>query len=438
MSDYIADVDEGELGPIHSRLGPSSANRWLNCKGSPNLIAKLPPSARTGSLPANEGSAAHTLFARCLLEGTDAWMYSGQDIHLERDGVKLKFKVGTDEGCIDPIAVQQSVEWVRARVVQLRAAGHEVFCIVEQSVVDSEDPEAFGTADVVIIVPGVMLIVPDFKYGKGVTVEPSEEQTRLYAHYAFSTFKSYNDIIGVQSIDGKIAANGHQRTELLFTDTNTPVELWILQPRIPHPKGCERKYVTTRNEIGRWFYGEVIQAMAETRDPNTPLTMGEWCRFCPANGATLCPAIHEFTSNLNLDMNPIALSDAQLGEMIMKLEQAGKLQEKLEAEAFNRAMAGRKVKFFKLVRKLADRVWKSGAKDAIDLVYGEEAYTKPALRSPAQIQTLPGGKAITERWSMKPPTGLTLAKESDKREAASADRLADFEKAGGNVDGSMP
>jgi hypothetical protein len=49
---------------------------------------------------------------------------------------------------------------------------------------------------------------------------------------------------------------------------------------------------------------------------------------------------------------------------------------------------------------------------------GANAYEKPTMRSPAQMEDLPGGKAMASLFAFKPDTGLTLAAEDDTREPA--------------------
>ena len=55
---------------------------------------------------------------------------------------------------------------------------------------------------------------------------------------------------------------------------------------------------------------------------------------------------------------------------------------------------------------------------ALDAKYGEKAYEPAALKSPAQIEKLPGGKALIAKLAYKPDTGITLAPEDDNREPA--------------------
>jgi hypothetical protein len=170
--------------------------------------------------------------------------------------------------------------------------------------------------------------------------------------------------------------------------------------------------------------------MIDGRVQDAPLTMGDHCRWCPANNN--CPALIREVNDMNPDLDPVVWNDDELGEAIMKLAQLGKLKERAETEAFKRGLAGRKVKFFKIVRKIATRVWKDGAEEAVKAALGTQAYTTPSLKTPPQIEAIQGGAKLVARWAMKPHTGLTLAPESDKRDAVSPDALSEV-----NNDGTL-
>ena len=51
----------------HAPLAPSSAKRWMSCPGSVTGDARRPEPPSSSF--ADEGTHAHELFARCLLQG---------------------------------------------------------------------------------------------------------------------------------------------------------------------------------------------------------------------------------------------------------------------------------------------------------------------------------------------------------------------------------
>lgn len=390
-------------------------HRVINCLGSTNLIAKLVaqkgPSILTAGQAAAHGSAAHDVLARCLTGGEDAWEHLGEMV--QADKAFPPFLV--DQEMVD--GVQIGIDWAREKLAKFPGA----ILLVERRVASPSDQDAFGTSDIIIVVPGERLIIGDFKYGEGVVCEPHEEQLRAYAQYAFETFVTWGDVLDGPALEAA-DASGIVRDEI-FPDPNTVCELYIIQPRIEHHKGPIRRHVTNRQELARWFYGEVIPAFADSRKADAPLTIGDWCGFCPAS--EWCPAQHATRNEFNTGIEPVSLTDADLDDALAKIAAINKLKAKLDSELFARAMRGSTFENWKLVRKLGTRVWKPGAEDEIAKVLGADAYSDPQLLTPPALEALKGAKGklakdLIAKLAMKPDTGLTMAPMSDKREPQKA------------------
>jgi len=370
----------------HSKRGASGAHRWMNCAGSipltDKIVAKMKKSEQDsffrGGPAASEGSAAHEIAAICLKNGQDAWEYAGRKI--VADGREF---VVDDEMVL---GVQLHIDTVQELLELYADQGALLY--VETSLESCLDEDAFGTGDVIIFVPGVIIIVIDFKYGRGVVVEPDSAQNKIYGYMAFEGFEA---------------------------DDIEDVQLWITQPRIPHPKGRARKYETTTKALEEWFVGDVVPAMQASRDTKANLTIGDWCRFCPAKDK--CPALTSETSNFDMTLSPNYMTGDELGELMIKGKSILAYLDKLKEEAFRRVRRGEDVKGQKLVRKQANRVLKKGAEDAAKKKWGDEAYTTPKLKSVAQLEKLDGGKTFASRHGFTPDNGFTIAPTSDKREA---------------------
>ncbi len=383
----------------HSSRGASSAHRWLNCSGQINLTEEL---ARKGlinsgsSRPAAEGTAAHLVLSTCLEDGSDAHEMADFEIAVE-DWVFI-----VDTEMID--GVQETLDWVRARIAKARNDGFEVKVYIEKGMASFTDPDAYGTGDVLIHIIGDRLITMDFKYGKGVTVEPDSDQNAYYNYLGIENFVDDPDSLKV-------------------------VESWIAQPRIPHPEGTIRKYDTTVEELFDWWMGTVLPGIEATRDPGAPLVIGEHCKWCPNKGN--CPALKNEVFEFPMGIETTHLTNKELGEVLAKLEAILVLQPVMEAEALRRARSGDKVPGRKLVRKKANRKFKEvmalpdpddademievSLDNAIMATFGLDAYGEAKLRSPNQLESLDGGSEFTAKWAYTPDNGLTLAKISDKR-----------------------
>lgn len=364
----------------HSTLGASSAKRWMNCTASPQLTAKLPQEERRGAgYAADEGTAAHEVAARCLKEDKESWEFIGTEI-----------VVGSRSFIVDDEmadAVAQHVSFVYDLCTQY--AEYDAMLSIEVPLYSDLHSKAFGTSDVVLEVPGLgLLIIIDYKHGIGVTAEPYDEQTNYYGYLAV------------------------ERSDNVFSE----IQLYIVQPRHPHPKGTIRRYDTTPEKLTDWFLFQVLPAMDETESPHAKLVVGEWCRFCPAQAH--CPAIRQAEQDLDPDLEPVYLTDEQLGDILQRAPTIQKYIENLQKEAFERAKKGRTIPGQKVVRKQASRIWKTGAEDAMKEQFGDKAYTAPKLKGPPDIEKMDGGTAIVTKYAFKPDAGLTLAPVSDKRAEA--------------------
>jgi len=381
----------------HSNRGASSSDRVIGCAGSVNLIEKL---SKAGTITpktnpaAAEGTAAHLILSTCLEDGTDAQDMAGMEIEV------ANWVFPVDKEMIE--GVQESLDWVRARIAKARSDGFEVNLYVEKMLESFTDDDAYGTGDVLIHIITDRMIVFDFKYGRGITCEPTSNQNKYYGALACETYLAAPDDIKV-------------------------VESWIGQPRIPHPAGTIRRHITNVDELTKWWFGTMLPSIRASREDDAMLTIGSWCRFCPARGH--CPALKQETMDFPIDIDPTFLTTQELGEMLAKLEAIVVLKPVVEAEAYKRAKGGEKIPGKKHVNKRSNRVFQEELpidrgdgemvvvtlKQAVEIHFGPDAYTEPELKSPAQIDKLEGGKTFTKLWSHKPFKGTTLAPLTDKR-----------------------
>lgn len=378
----------------HSPLGASGAERWMSCAGSVTLIARLRQLLDAMGVPEEddpdyrrEGTAMHEASEHCLREGCDTWEIVGQTFN---DTV-------IDEPMAD--AIQVYLDDCRADM-----DGAALY-YVEFPVSSPVHPDFYGTLDFSAIFgksPGrgqfivpTLVKVKDLKGGEGIIVEPDDNpQLKYYAY-------------------GLIDKNPHWADE-------TPVELCIVQPRGFHVDGSIRSWRTTVGEIRSWVVNELVPAMHRTELDDT-LDAGPWCRFCPAK--LVCPLLTSLfraacTANpkevVNYGNDSLARSWGYSKAVKFYLTA-------LEAETFRRLNAGDNEGFegiAKLVPKKSNRVWNSDAKDEAQQRFGGEAFTKPEMKSPAELEKLsPAAKAFVKEHAYHPDTGLTVATWDDPKPA---------------------
>lgn len=213
----------------HSVLGPSSAERWLNCPGSVLLPGEAPQSEY-----AAEGTAAHTL---------SEWVRNGRPLS-EFKGKLLKvgdyeFKVG-----------KNMMDSVQTFVDEVNAEGPGP-ALTEERVNYEEIVEGgFGTMDHARLRDG-WCSVKDFKHGKGVVVGAKENsQLMLYALGVWFKYK------WVYEFD--------------------QFELSICQPRVKHFDAWE----ISLGRLLQWAYDVVRPGARRALMPDAELKAGSWCKFC--------------------------------------------------------------------------------------------------------------------------------------------------------------
>ena len=362
----------------HSPLGASGAERWMNCPGSVTLIKNL-------SLPESdepdyraEGTAAHEFLARLLVSGQDAWELIGQ---VAENGIECTEEIAN--------AIQLFADTVRPDF----ARPGKPLLRIEYPISSPVHPAFYGTLDNGVVVEAERhIFVNDYKHGIGVTVEADDNPQLKY--YAFGLIEQTHGV-----------------------DDDWGITLRIIQPRAYHADGPVREWSTTVGAIRTWVKEVLVPAMWAT-ELDSDLLAGSWCRFCPAK--LVCPmlvGLFRAAATIN-PKEVIELSNESLGRD-RGLWEAVKIRgAALEAETLRRLQWGYRVPGTKLVAKKANRVWKPNAQVLFVTRFGRAAQTEPELKSPAKMEELgPEAKVLVKEWAFTPQTGLTVALDSDPRQA---------------------
>jgi Protein of unknown function (DUF2800) len=233
------------------------------------------------------------------------------------------------------------------------------------------------------------LHIVDYKHGQGIVVEPEHNPQLMY--YAYGMLQHHEYV--------------------------RHVKMTIVQPRAYHADGVVRTWECSAEEIIEWAEKTLFPAM-QRAEIDEQLDAGPWCRFCPAKLA--CPllaGLFKAAAMINPKIIP-NLSDEALGRDY-KLREAVKFYLKAQDdEMFRRLSAGKEIAEAKLVHKRADRVLKEGAEPVFKEKFGDEIYTKPELKTPAQLEKLgASAKELVKEYAYMPQTGFTVALADDKRMA---------------------
>jgi hypothetical protein len=393
--------DHSERG--HSPLGASGAERWMKCAGSVALIAKFREILDALGIPEEddpdyrrEGTAMHEAGEHCLRLGLDTWEIVGQTFN--------------DTVIDTPMADAIQVYLDRCRADMDVAVKYWIEFPISSPV----HPKFYGSLDFGALLakanrirmdemgldPAERLKVRDLKGGEGIVVDPEDNPQLKY--YAFGII------------------DGIERSSAITLRDDLIVDLEIVQPRAFHVEGPIRTWSTTVGEIKAWVHGVLVPAMNNT-ELDHDLDAGPHCRFCPAK--LVCPLLTSLfraacVANpkevVNYGNESLARSWAQAKAVKFYLKA-------LEDETFRRLNMGNNKGFdgvVKLVPKKANRVWNTDAKDEAKKKFGGEAFTKPEMKSPAELEKLsPAAKSFVGEYAHHPDTGLTVAAWDDPKPA---------------------
>lgn len=382
LTEIVAEHEAAGTEPEHSPIGASASHRYIHCPGS---VAASRGIEEEVSPEAAEGTSAHALGEKCLRSGVEPWEFFGEVI----EGTEV------DQEMVEAVTVYTN--YCRQLFDATYDKAPEIH--IEAPVrAKSVHALLYGTVDFGVVSPAIVTVV-DFKYGAGIAVDAvGNSQGRIYA-------RGLIDDLGIKP---------------------RHIQVVIVQPRAYHPDGPIREEWITYDELVAWEDKVLRPALVRVDAEDPDFASGDWCRFCPARAQCLT-LLDDVTGAFPDDLNaieeakehPDAFSVEVLGGALSVGTRLQILVKALKNEAYKRMMKGAEVPGQKLVKNKADRVWKEGAEEAADILFGDKAYAPQKLKSPAQMAKMLGGDEFVSGWAYKPDAGLTIAPEGDKREAVS-------------------
>lgn len=380
----------------HALLSPSSAQRWLHCTAAPRLEAEQPDS---GSDYAREGTLAHAYCARHLK------IFLGLPTHDEDKEIAVyhdQYHTGEMDEYTDTYRAI-----VLERFNAARARTPDAQLLVEIRLDFSKwVPDAFGTGDAAIIADDTLDII-DFKYGKGVRVEASENPQMMI--YGLGAYEAYS-----------------------FEYNIKRVRMTIVQPRLDNLS----TYEMSVSDLLAWAEGTLAPKARQAYAGEGPQMPGEWCQFCRVKQA--CKALAaQCLETAETYSNPALLSAKEIAsEVLPKLDIVAVWLKGIQDYTLEQALAGVRYEGYKLVAGRSNR--KITDPEAVGKELGKAGFTDKDIWRPKELRTLTDlestvGKkrlaALCGNFIEKPQGKPTLAPESDKRPPynAAADDFADID-----------
>ncbi len=369
----------------HALLGASSAARWIACPPSSRATENLPDEE---SEYAAEGTRAHEVCEKALRYKLAKWE-AGKPFDLLSDWAQQSMPTEMfNAACRYTSFIHE--QW------GLYLHRPEVF--IEQEVdVSRWVPQGFGTCDCLMIGDGILHIV-DFKYGQGIPVSPVRNPQLMY--YALGAYALFE---GIEEID--------------------TVRMSIVQPRIQEePETWELSLA----DLLTWAREVLAPAAEMAWKGEGAFCPGEHCKdhFCKAYPN--CKAWQDKYGPLagfEPLPQPAALTDAELGDWLQKVQGLAQYARDLEDYAQTALREGHSLPGWKLVAGRSTRKWTD--QDAAFKQMEADGINEAMLytRTPISLtvaEKMIGKKKFAETMSAfitKAPGAPKLAQDSDPRPA---------------------
>lgn len=361
----------------HALLSASSADRWIHCPPSAVAAEAYP---NEGTAFTREGTLAHEV-AEIVARDPDTKDYAGDGVPNWPDGVTQEM-VECAHGYAD-----YCLELIR---------GDAALVMTEQRVDFSPwVPGGFGTADRIIIQDDTMDVI-DYKYGKGVAVDATNNAQMMC--YGLGALNDFGFAYEVETI-----------------------RLHIYQPRINNISVFE----ISTEALLEW--GESIKPVAEQAAKGKgKYAAGPWCKFCPHAGRcrTLTKVCSTCVNTHGLRAKLPILAPHEVAEVLAMEPLVDTWLKRVKDQALATMLSGEEIPGYKVVEgKPGNRKWTNELTvlEALEAAeYSKEDVTETKLLSPAAMDKALGKKKAAELLGAlitREPGKPTIALASDKRPA---------------------
>lgn len=359
----------------HAVLSASSSHRWLNCSPSARLEQEFEDCETEA---AAEGTAAHALCEHKLRRALKRQSrkpiskYDCEEMDTHTDNY-VQFVLETisqaKEHCADPIInIEQRLDFS---------------CYV---------PHGFGTGDCIIIADKTLHII-DFKYGQGVLVEA--EQNPQMMLYALGALRIYDTLYDIED-----------------------VAMTIYQPRRENIS----TWTISVSDLVVWAENELVPKARLAFEGKGEYMPGPWCTFCKAAVKCRARAEEKLALARYEFAQPPLLTDAEIEEILGKLDDLTRWAEEIKAYAQDAALNhgkqwhGYKVVEGRSIRKYSDE---NAVIEAANAAGYHDIFRKSLLPI-TEMEKLMGKQEFAEVLSgliIKPAGKPTLVPITDKRPA---------------------
>lgn len=365
----------------HAVIAPSSLDRTVHCNGWIKQASLLPPEAPDEKTM--EGDAAHWV---ALVGAMDpATLPSLEGLKAPNDVVITDEMI---EGAYIYVEALEGLPGKMEERIEIKRI-HETDC--------------WGTPDRFTWTPNTRTLrVFDYKFGF--------EYVEVFENWQLVAYA-----IGILDT-------------LELDDTETILELVIVQPRLPHRDGPVRMWSVSAGKL-RSMLNDAHYAAHKALGPDPTTESGAWCLHCPAR--VNCITLQKTTSSIMAfagAAEPMLINPSDIGRELRLIQAARQRlkarQTGLEAQAEALLRAGRSVPFFRMEPGISRLKWFENVSPAEieelvkTLSPGKTALKPPALITPTQaIKGRVLDAFVTNEYASRPPGAMKLVPDDTAKAA---------------------
>lgn len=372
----------------HSILAPSS-KEWVHCGFSAKFLANKEEETNDAS---EFGTECHALAEAYIKQSLKIDDFDEEPVSI--DELKSSFRHYNEE--METLATGYANFVISQADYEEKRTGKNPIVFVEQLLDMDYAPDTHGTADAIIIAGDTLTIIDNKTGFIPVKVFEGNELNSQLGIYGLYVYKLFADVYPIKKI-----------------------RLVIYQERIHN---IDDQTVNVEDLL-EWEVGVLRPAAKEAQNPNAEAVSGKWCKYCP--GRNVCRQRSEDALSINVEKKPELMTDAEIEELLPKLDFIIDYCASIKDYALKKAIEGKKWKGYVLSESSTKR--KISDEEAVKRILKEAGYCPEVskLMSIRELQKLVGKTKFNDlvgQYVIKPKGQPVLAPETDAKNSDTEDK----------------
>jgi len=319
----------------HSILAPSS-KEWVHCGFSAKFLENKEEETNDAS---EFGTECHALAEAYIKQSLKIDDFDEEPVSI--DELKSSFKHYDEE--METLATGYANFVISQANYEEKRTGKKPIVFVEQLLDMDYAPDTHGTADAIIIAGDTLTIIDNKTGFIPVKVFEGNELNSQLGIYGLYAYKLFADVYPIKKI-----------------------RLVIYQERIHN---IDDQTVNIEDLL-EWEVGVLRPAAKEAQNPNAEAVSGKWCKYCP--GRNVCRQRSEDALSINVEKKPELMTDAEIEELLPKLDFIIDYCASIKDYALKKAIEGKKWKGYVLSESSTKR--KINDEEAVKRILKEAGY----------------------------------------------------------------